>query len=172
MSDNTTKMSADTPVNSETPIEYALASYIGIRDHLRNFVDRYNRDHASGPNKMPTVVLDDLKYTTLDNSGSLRVWVAWHGATLVAVLSYIVTVSRHYPKDFKIGLHDFFYVLPEYCAGLVPLTMFRRAEADMWRWGIQKLFFVDHVRFQSRAAAFKRMGWKPCEVTYEKDRPI
>jgi hypothetical protein len=152
-------------------IRYDQVTYSAVVDHLQHFVDCYNRDHATGPNKMPTVILNDRKYRALDSSGQLKGWAAWHGSTMVAVLSYILSASRHYAPDYTIALHDFFYCLPEYRGGLVPLTLFRRAEADLWRLGTQKIFFVDHVRFLDRSAALKRMGWKPVEVTYEKDRP-
>lgn len=153
------------------PIEYAQTTYSAILADLERFVADYNCAHAAGPHRMPRIVLDDYRYRSLETDGKLKVWGAWQGANMIALLSYILSSSRHYAPDFLIALHDFFYCEPQHRNGLVPLTLFRRAEAELWEMGAQKIFFVDHVRFLDRSAALKRMGWKPVEVTYEKDRP-
>lgn len=143
---------------------YFKGTYVGWRHDLHGFVERYNREYAG---KMPRIALDDRRYRELENAGKLAAWFVTCG-TLAGVLSYVIDTSRHYTPDHLIALHDFFYVEPEFRSGLVPLNLYRTAETGLREMGVKRIFMVDHIRFVNRGTAYRRMGYLPVEVTYEK----
>lgn len=159
-------MSRDSRANQSTiDLKFSRKPYSSWLENLNLFVERYNLEHIG---KMPKVVLSDDRYRSLENANVLVAAGAFINDGMVAVLSYILSTSRHYEQSYRIALHDFFYVEPEYRGGLLPLNIYRYAEAELAALRVKRVFMVDHTRFVSRAEAFKRLGYTQAEVVYEK----
>jgi hypothetical protein len=146
-------------------VSYARGSFSGFRKHIAVMVEGYNRDHVG---RMPKIVIDDKRYLAIEKAGKFRAFMVFADDKPAGIITYIIGTSRHYAPDYLIAIHDFFYVLPEHRAGIIPVNLYRVAEAGLAHDGIARIFMVDHTRFISRGAAYKRMGYTEVEITYEK----
>lgn len=106
------------------------------------------------------------KYAELARNGSLRVITVRDVGELVGYAAFFIVPHMHYRTSLT-ALSDIFFLRKEYRLGATGLKLFRVAEEELAKLGVQKLY-VTHKTHLDVGVIFRRLKYNLIEHTYSK----
>lgn len=116
-----------------------------------------NKDHV------PLAPMYEV-YDARDAAGELMLVVLRSSGKLAGYFLGFIGPALHYRTCLTLTL-DIFRVLPEYRDGTAGVKLFKAAQAEAKRRGVQRMF-VGSKCHADASALFKRLGYEPVETFY------
>lgn len=106
------------------------------------------------------------EYQRLHDAGQIHCTVARSRGLCVGYAVLVIRRHLHYRTSLT-GFFDLYYIDPRFRRGWTGVRLFRHAEAEMRRRGVERLFTGTKVSLDM-SMIFKRLGWTETERVHTK----
>jgi hypothetical protein len=127
-------------------------------------LDRLHAEHTGGSKPRN---YDFDSYVRMERAGMFRMWGARDAGKPIGVLTYCIRHNKHYGLDWKVALHDLWYVDPEYRSGFVPTMLWRTAERGLRALGVKSIYHGMNAK-HDHGRVLERAGYHKIETIFEK----
>lgn len=146
-------------------MDIKLEPALGIFDEIRGLLRLHWEEIALDKSAIQLAPRWE-EYETLARSGILQTITVRDAGMLVGYAAFFVTPHLHY-RDSLTAVSDIFFIKKEYRQGLTGVRLFKVAEHELRKLGVQKMYVSCKLHLDL-GPIFERLGFKPIERTYAK----
>src|ERR1700744_155665 len=137
--------------------------FLQIIDELPPLFLQYGEEHAKAP------IAPDWKHLmTMAASGILKVMTARYNGQLVGFAFSIVGPTIMHAKTIH-GITNAVWLTPAYRLGMYGYKLLKANRDMLIAKGCHRLFLSFQMSYERQGALYKRLGYKPEEVSYAYD---
>lgn len=140
-----------------------VESYSACTEELKRHYPRHWEELALNKEHVPLAPQYDV-YLAKDAAGEVLLVTLRKAGEMVGYFIGFIGPALHYKTCLTLTM-DIFYVLPEHRNGSAGAKLFRAAEAEARRRGVQRMF-VGSKAHKDASVLFKRLGYEPVETFY------
>jgi hypothetical protein len=127
-------------------------------------LDRLHAEHTGGTKPKD---YDFDSYVRMERADMFKAWAARCAGKPVGIVTYFIRHNKHYGVNWKVALHDMWYVDPQHRRGFVPTGLWCTAERGLKAMGVKSIMHGMNAK-HDHAHILERAGYSKVETIYEK----